>query len=390
MKRHNIFLKKKILLLFLFIFLTISSLSFAYNEVQNYVIKKGDTLWDIAFKFLGDPFLWPEIWHQNTYISNPDLIYPGDTLIINASNISASGSTNSSSSNLSSSQSSSKNKLAENEFYSETKQALEKQERAYEKDNIKAQTFKTAFLYDSLFKIAIERKSYLTEEFLEKVGFLWFEKDQKGYVSPGNAFLQKKAKGDPLKRYEDEVYQQFDEVVIEPIGKHFYKVGDTVDIYHSDKMLKYNNKTANLIRKVAKGKVLYVDSNKIHAVLFKVWDVISSGDRVDICSHYSSYSVDSIVDIKNKIKGNVFYKIENSVHPYPFHTFIFNKGENDGVVIGDLFTVTPKKSSFANKPDALACAVYIGKEFSTLAVMRLFDSFDNGDTVESLKRIKMK
>ena len=47
---------------------------------QVYTVKKGDNLWDIAAKFLNNPWRWPELWDRNPYISNPDLIYPGDRL----------------------------------------------------------------------------------------------------------------------------------------------------------------------------------------------------------------------------------------------------------------------------------------------------------------------
>lgn len=48
----------------------------------NYEIKKGDTLWGISKRFYKNPFKWPVIWKYNTYISNPDLIYPKKFVII--------------------------------------------------------------------------------------------------------------------------------------------------------------------------------------------------------------------------------------------------------------------------------------------------------------------
>ncbi len=44
---------------------------------QPYIVKPGDTLWDIANHFFRDPRRWLEIWERNLYITNPDLIYPG-------------------------------------------------------------------------------------------------------------------------------------------------------------------------------------------------------------------------------------------------------------------------------------------------------------------------
>ena len=69
------------------LFFVLISLPLIANDVelnpdypQRYVVKKGDTLWDISGLFLKYPWHWPDIWYANPQIENPHLIYPGDEL----------------------------------------------------------------------------------------------------------------------------------------------------------------------------------------------------------------------------------------------------------------------------------------------------------------------
>jgi hypothetical protein len=73
-------IRKKAMLCITLVFLSLLLIpSFLYaqtEEYKDYTVIKGDTLWDISQKELGDPFLWPKVWKENPGIANPDRIYP--------------------------------------------------------------------------------------------------------------------------------------------------------------------------------------------------------------------------------------------------------------------------------------------------------------------------
>lgn len=54
----------------------------AGDAENEYIIKKGDTLWGISSEKLGGPFQWPELWKANPQIKNPHRVYPGQKLNI--------------------------------------------------------------------------------------------------------------------------------------------------------------------------------------------------------------------------------------------------------------------------------------------------------------------
>jgi len=70
-------------MLFLLLWPCAFSLQLRTDAPERYTVQKGDTLWDIAARYLNDPWRWPELWENNKdTIRNPHRIYPGDTLVL--------------------------------------------------------------------------------------------------------------------------------------------------------------------------------------------------------------------------------------------------------------------------------------------------------------------
>lgn len=76
-------MKRRLITYAILVFMLLPSIAFAATqEMKEYKVIKGDTLWDIAKKELKDPFMWPNIWKANRWISNPNLIYPNKIIKI--------------------------------------------------------------------------------------------------------------------------------------------------------------------------------------------------------------------------------------------------------------------------------------------------------------------
>ena len=51
-------------------------------DARTHTIVRGDTLWALAQTYYGNPYLWPQLWESNTWITDAHWIYPGDVLLI--------------------------------------------------------------------------------------------------------------------------------------------------------------------------------------------------------------------------------------------------------------------------------------------------------------------
>ncbi|MFH0809211.1 MAG: LysM domain-containing protein [Pseudomonadota bacterium] len=42
-----------------------------------YMVRAGDSLWDVSARFFGTPWVWPKLWEQNPQVTNPNVLEPG-------------------------------------------------------------------------------------------------------------------------------------------------------------------------------------------------------------------------------------------------------------------------------------------------------------------------
>lgn len=363
------------------VLLTVHLCSIAYQEppgpeessAKSYIVKRDDTMWDLAGSYLGDPFLWQEIWQVNRQIQDPHWIYPGDRLIIPGLT---------SGTGL-------QDGRAGNEQDAETPAEKIKRTFGASKTGLWRSSSQNANSNDSQQIgygqiLSLTERGYLSSDMLRQVSFLWTERDAKKLVAPGNASIDGEK--------DRPAFHQYDQVRCEIFGAHTYTVGDTVDIIHPLRYLKYQEQIVNLIKRVALGRVDAVERGErvtLLITLFKAWDLVTNGDRVMPMERIDSREIDTLVDATDGIRGTVFERVETSAAPYLYQTFIFDRGNSSGVQIGDLVNVYHMdKKRTGKKLAQLGCVINVQPQSSTVIILEMYiNQLDAGDEVAVVKRV---
>ena len=330
------------------------------DQDATYIIKKGDTLWDLAFQFLGDPFQWQRIWEINPYITNPDLIFPGNQLMIPGRYAGAS---------------TEGTYRSDETFSSETQGALDS--TADLKEDL---TSSSEYPGDSLLLTSLQRKEILSEKSLAKVPFLWTERDPAGNMFPGNAVVNPPVTG--------KAYQLFSTISFKPFSGAVYRPGDTVDIFTSLRFERFSEKPVNLVKRAGRACVSKTEGKEVHALLFEMWDVIVGKERVAPATHLSGYTIDTLVDPMVSITARVFTRVEQTESPYPFQMIILDKGSTQGVERGDVFGIYHRDDKDGPaRLSVIGSIGHVGTTTSTLTIVLMAQNrIADGDKAVLLRR----
>jgi hypothetical protein len=311
-----------------------------------YIVKKGDTLWDIAYTLWGDSFQWPKLWNANPAITNPDLIYPGNILNI-PDRFASSGDTDNTT-------------------------ALSSELSGFSSTNDSLANLFNESISDSTLNADLASNSKLDQSFFAKIPFLWFEQDPQGNIFPGKGIIRKPPNAS---------YQRFDKMIIQPLAENYFSVGDTLDIYSSLRFVEIGEQTANLIKRSGRCIVLETAPQKVSAALFDQWDVITGSERVDKSVKYLQGALDTITTPSISVNGSILTRAEQTPSPYPYQTVIIDKGENDGVQMGDIFGLySTTKNIITWKLSAVGLSLYVNKTTSSVLLVSLIhNELSDGD-----------
>jgi len=200
---------------------------------QPYIVKKGDTLWDISAHFFKDPLKWMKIWERNLYITNPDLIYPGNKIWFNPEQMATGG-------------------------LSTVRPRPEVMARLRPEVIIKPAEHLEPKINPSLLLTALARQDFIQPEAIKGVGYIVNSSDQRINYGANDHLYLKFTEATPS---EGQVFDVF-------------RTGDPVKDPHTGKLVGY------LIHDLGQVEVSTYDGGIYRGVVLNSFEEMSKGDRL--------------------------------------------------------------------------------------------------------------
>ncbi|MDQ6999225.1 MAG: LysM peptidoglycan-binding domain-containing protein [Mariprofundus sp.] len=258
-----------------------------------YVVKKGDTLWDIANHFFKDPHKWLKVWERNMHITNPDLIYPGNKIWFDGKNIRQGG--------LS--------------LVKPTPQVIIKPVERLE-----------AITDNSIMLTALERQDFIQPDQVQGVGHVLDSKDDRLNFGAN-----------------DHVYLKMD---------HATNAGSLFDVFRTADVITDPNSgeaAGVLVEHLGQIRITSGDNGIYRGLVIKAFEEISRGDRLKPAREINQHITPSYAD--QRLTGSIMYIRNNAREAAQNQVVGISLGINNGIKAGMLMSVYKSGRLVNNKVD---------------------------------------
>jgi len=331
------------------------------SEVRKvvYVVQPGDTLWDIAKRFLASPYYWPKIWERNPFIIDPNLIYPGDVL-----NLYPEG-----------------EKLTPPpEAEIETVPQIGEEETAGEAE---AQAEQKAE------KLGEEAK-LLRDEQGRVVKVIYKQTSSAGWVEPGEL----ERAGKILSTYDKRVYVGEPDTVYVDIGSaQGVKVGDLFTVFRVESVIRHpktRKKIGYKVINLGELKITKLTENTAEAEIVNSYQEIEAGDYIRPYLPPLSAEVPVVKSSGKKLEGYIVANKRGTPSFGRGDIVYIDLGKADGVEAGNLFEVyipgkvIKEKKQKKKLPDQIIGKLVVidpHEHTSTAIVIESLHEFEIGERV---------
>lgn len=320
------------------------NLILGYSDTANYVIVKGDNLWNLAKEYYGNGFEWRYIWNHNKYIEDPHWIYPGNLLFIPGIRL--------------------------------AKASMESNNISlYDSSKTFAQLRDKVRKYPSEKQISLveKYKYYFSLEALRQAPFIY-----NGKQDNDSAYMDIFNYGEVIGNKRP-VLAQNQNILVKTkhgISEDIFKIGARVDFYSVRDDLKC--KKGIISEPVATGIVKYIDTDYTTIFVEKVWGILKDGDKITparkykFIGDYLTYkNLDDSLEVQVVARMNPDISIKHS------EILFIDKGSHNGINIGDhiIFYEQARRGSYrkyADEPTADGLVVAVEKSTATVRTTKVW------------------
>jgi len=324
---------------------------------KTHLVQKGDTLWDLAGKYLGNPYAWPQIWELNQWVKDPHWIYPGDPLVIDlARAVATAGSVPEAVTNL-----------------------KPDQRRAEPSSTRRAEL---GFAFQDFIQLP-----YLVPEGAEA-----HYKNQGAFRITGN------------KRDDRQYLGEGETIYLNGGADQGVKVGDRFLILKTvARKLAHpfatKKKLGDVVKQAGVVRITTAQAKGSLAVIERCMDTVELGDRLVRFAEPASLPLQARTDITDPVKvapdaAVVVYTRDGKQYSASGDMVIIDKGATDGLKVGDVLLALrartfPVGTGNEKKPPMEAIDHYLGQVLvvraeagtATCRVLRTIEELRNGDTI---------